>query len=173
MTKTPMAQLKGLLTELSSLLARHGLKEVNLNKSAPKSFTPFFQGEPSGVTFENKGVCSDFIRLHNVSFGDEKTYGFGIKFSYLDESRPASVVFSLKAGKNTPVYLTGPELSLIDAKETLRTAVRALRTISPDTSATECIKQIAPLLISEFDTGLKAAISGTERPEFLKAIKAL
>lgn len=173
--QTPMAQLKGLMAELSDLLARHGIKEVNLNKSAPKSFTPFNQGEPSGVTFVNKGVASDFIRLHQFSLSAEQTYAFGLKFSYLDESAPASVTLSLKIGKSGTEYsriIAGETLSVEDAKTALRNTVRFLRTLSEDTSALDCAKQIAPLLMEGFSDKLNEVIAHTELSQPFKAMRS-
>lgn len=123
---TPMSRLKNNL-DLFSQLLNPIFKEVNLNKSAPKSFTTEFCGEYT--TDINRGVENDFVKLFKTS--DKDKYIMAFVFDYIDlPEAEQKIHYSIKVDQPTSKFdyiITTDKMTVNEFKEKLNSVNSILK----------------------------------------------
>ena len=152
---TPMTQLKNNL-DYFKLLIGTDFEEINLNKSAPKSFTPNWCGE-YGDTIEHKGVQSDFLKIFKVQFNAEDTYSIAFRFNYIDVAEP-SIEVSIKVGGEKYFIVASEPMNVSAFKDKLNCVNKMLQT--EDSIAYD---EVIDIVILEFIPSYKEKIDYAQK----------
>lgn len=116
---TPMRQLKGNI-EIFKNETKELFNFFPLNRSEPK-YNPLHQKD-------SKGVDCDFILLINPINREKKnSFSGAFVFTYLDETKPATVKAQVKTGPENDSILSSVEMSIEDFKKGINAVNKAIK----------------------------------------------
>lgn len=107
---TPMQSLKNQFDFFKNLLPPI-FQEIALNHSEDKTYVSHWCGD--SITYNMKGVRSDFIKLFQAKFNTHESYSIGFSFHYINISKEQQTIqVSIKKGHQEPLYFLSEHLSI-------------------------------------------------------------
>lgn len=138
---TPMKQLKGNI-EIFKNETKDLFNFLPLNRAEPK-YNPLHQKD-------SKGVDCDFILLMNPINKEKKnSFSGAFVFTYLDETKPATVKAQVKTGPENDSIISSVEMSLEEFRKSINAVNKAIK--ASNSNGNIGMHELFKLLTSTFE----------------------